>query len=120
LLERAIAIDPDYGPALSYAAICHLYIATNGWAEEPDTNRRKAVDLARRALVVAGNDPRVLANAAFVLALLGEDIGTMIGLVDRALALNPSFAQGWNLSGAIRLFAGEHDLAIEHAETRCA
>jgi adenylate cyclase len=117
LLERAIAIDPDYGPALSYAAICHLYIATNGWAEEPDTNRRKAVDLARRALVVAGNDPRVLANAAFVLALLGEDIGTMIGLVDRALALNPSFAQGWNLSGAIRLFAGEHDLAIEHAET---
>jgi TolB-like protein/class 3 adenylate cyclase len=116
-LGQAIAIDPDYGPALSYAAICHLYIATNGWAEEPDTNRRKAVDLARRALVVAGNDPRVLANATFVLALLGEDIGTMIGLVDRALALNPSFAQGWNLSGAIRLFAGEHDLAIEHAET---
>jgi TolB-like protein/class 3 adenylate cyclase len=49
-LGQAIAIDPDYGPALSYAAICHLYIATNGWAEEPDTNRRKAVDLSRRAL----------------------------------------------------------------------
>ena len=29
LLEQAIAIDPHYAPALSYAAICHLYIATN-------------------------------------------------------------------------------------------
>jgi len=28
-----------------------------------------------------------------VLAYFGEDIGAMIGLVDRALALNPSFAK---------------------------
>jgi len=27
-----------------------------------------------------------------VLAYFGEDIGSMIGLVDRALALNPSYA----------------------------
>src|SRR5262249_51945688 len=47
----------------------------------------------------------------------GEDIGAMIGLVDRALALNPSFAQGWYRSGQIRLWAGYHDLAIGHVET---
>src|SRR6516165_9594177 len=41
----------------------------------------------------------------------------MIGLVDRALTLNPSFARGWNLSGLLRVFAGQHDLAIEHIET---
>jgi tetratricopeptide (TPR) repeat protein len=41
----------------------------------------------------------------------------MIGLVDRALALNPSFARGWNLSGALRVWAGQPDLAIEHLET---
>ena len=35
--------------------------------------------------------PRILANAAYVLAQFGEDIGAMIGLVDRALALNPSY-----------------------------
>jgi adenylate cyclase len=56
-------------------------------------------------------------NAAYVLAWLGEDIGTMIGLVDRALALNPSFARGWYVSGQVRLLAGQHDLAIEHLET---
>ena len=41
----------------------------------------------------------------------------MMGLVERALALNPSFARGWYLSGQIRLLAGQYDLAIEHVET---
>jgi tetratricopeptide (TPR) repeat protein len=52
-----------------------------------------------------------------VLAHFGEDVGAMIGLVDRALALNPSFARGWFLSGVLRLWAGQPDLAIEHLET---
>ena len=55
---------------------------------------------ARRALQVAENDPRVLANAVFVLGRYGEDPDTMIALVDRALALNPSYARGWFVSGS--------------------
>jgi len=43
---------------------------------------------------VAGDDPRVLADAAYALAFLGEDIRGMMALADRALALNPSFACG--------------------------
>jgi adenylate cyclase len=117
LFEQAIAIDRHYGPALSWAALCHLRLVTEGWTEAPENDRQKGIDLARQALQVGENDPRVLANAAAVLANLGEDIGAMMGLVDRALTLNPSFARGWNLSGLIRIFAGEHDLAIEHVET---
>jgi adenylate cyclase len=75
------------------------------------------MDLARQALDAGENDPGVLANAAFVLAYFGEDIGAMMGLVDRALALNPSFARGWYLSGIIRLWASQPDTAIEHIET---
>ena len=107
LFDQAIAIDPKYGPPLSWAAICHLRLVSDGWAEAPETNRRKASDLARQALQVAENDPGILANAAFALAYFGEDIGAMIGLVDRALALNPSFARGWYLSGLLRNFAGD-------------
>jgi len=118
LFEEAIAIDPHYGPALSWAAMCHREIATSGWAEAPETSWRKGSDLARQAVQAAENDPRVLVNAALVLAHfgddIGEDIGAMIGLIDRALALNPSFARGWNVSGILRNIAGEHDLAIEH------
>jgi hypothetical protein len=112
-----IAVDRYYGPALSWAAICHMHLVRDGWTEEPETSRRKAIDLARQALQVGQNDPGILVNAGFVLAYFGEDIGAMIGLVDRALALNPSFAQGWHTNGFLRLLAGQPDLAIEHLET---
>jgi tetratricopeptide (TPR) repeat protein len=117
LLEQAILRDPRYGPALSWAAICHMRLVREGWAEDSDTATRNAVDLARRALRVAEDDPGILVNSAFVLANFGEDIRAMIGLVDRALALTPSFSRGWFVSGILRNWAGEHDLAIEHAET---
>jgi TolB-like protein/class 3 adenylate cyclase len=117
LLEQAIAIDGRYGPALSLAAICHLQLVTNGWVQEAETSRSKANDLARQALQVGENDPGILANAAFVLARFGEDIDATMGLIDRALALNPSYARGWLFSGTLRGWAGQHDLAIEHLET---
>jgi TolB-like protein len=117
LLEQAIAVDPHYGPALSWAAVCHLRLVRDSWAEEPEENRRKAIDLARRALQVGENDPGVFANAAEVLAGFGEDIDAMIGLVDRALALNPSFARGWFLSNMLRNWAGQPDVAMEHLAT---
>src|SRR5262249_59825225 len=48
---------------------------------------------------------------------LGEEIDAMMALVDRALALNPNYARGWHLSGVLRQWAGEPDIAIEHIET---
>jgi adenylate cyclase len=41
----------------------------------------------------------------------------MIALVDRALALNPSYVHGWFRGGAVRVHVGKFDLAIEHVET---
>jgi adenylate cyclase len=117
LLEQAITIDRHYGPALAGAAVCHMTLASAGWAQEPEKSRRRAIDLARQALAVAENEPGILANVAFALALSGEDIGTMIGLIDRAVALNPSFARGWYVSGLLRVWAGQPDLSIEHVET---
>jgi adenylate cyclase len=39
----------------------------------------------------------------------------MIVLVNRAFVLNPSYARGWHISGFLRLWAGQPDLAIGHA-----
>jgi adenylate cyclase len=99
LLSRAIGRDPSYGRALAIAAFCHLQLDLNGWAEDRETNRRKALDFAQKAVRTAAGDPGALANAALVLGYFGEDIGAAIGMIDRSLALNPSFAQGWALSG---------------------
>jgi len=117
LLQQAIAVDRHCGPALSLAAMCQMRLFRENWTEEPETARRTGIDLARQALQVARDDPSILANAAFVLANFGEDIDAMMALVDRALTLNPSFSRGWFLSGVLRLWAGQPDLAIEHAET---
>jgi adenylate cyclase len=40
----------------------------------------------------------------------------MMALVDRALALNPSYARGWSISGTLRNWAGQPDIAVEHLE----
>ncbi len=116
LLELAINRDPHYGPALAWAAFCCHRLLIDGRSEDPAAHRVKGTDYARRALEAAGDDPATLANAAYTLGYLGEDIGTMLKLVDRALALNPSFARGWFISGVLRLYAGEPEIAIQHAE----
>jgi adenylate cyclase len=117
LMEQAIVRDPHYGPALAWAAFCCFRLVREGGSEDPEEDRRKGVNFARRALEVSGDDPGILANAANALAYFGEDIGAMMTLVDRALALNPNFARGWHVSGNLRLWAGQTDVAIEHAKT---
>ncbi|MBV8334856.1 MAG: adenylate/guanylate cyclase domain-containing protein [Alphaproteobacteria bacterium] len=115
LLEEAIARDPYFGPALALAASCSMNLVSDGAAPDRDANRQKGIEFARRALAVAGSDPGVLADAAFALACFGEDIVAMTALVDRALTFNPNFARGWHASSFLRLWAGQTDLAIEHA-----
>ena len=117
VLEQAIARDPRYGPALAWAALCCFRLVGDGRSEDPAADRLKGTDFARRALEVAGDDPNILANAALALSYFGEDIGAMMALVDRSLALNPSFARGWNISSSLRNWAGQPDIAIEHMET---
>jgi TolB-like protein/class 3 adenylate cyclase len=116
LTEQAIARDPRYGPALAWAAICCLRLLADHRSENPEADRRKGADFARRALEVAGADPSVLANAALALAYFGEDVSTMMAFVDHALALNPSSARGWLISSWLRLYAGQTDTAIKNVE----
>ena len=117
LLEQAITLDPDYGPALGLAAICCFRLCADGTSENPETDRCKGMGFGHRALQTARDDPAAMANAVFALGWFGEDIGSMIAVIDRALRLNPSHARGWYISGTLRLFAGDTDAAIQHLET---
>ena len=118
LFDQAVAIDPGFAPALGWAAICHTRRRLDGYAEDPETSRRKAKSLAERALARAGGDPGVLANVAMT---LGDDenaeITSAIALIDQSLALNPSSARAWFISGLLRVLAGECEEAIKHVET---
>lgn len=114
LLERAIARDPGFGPALAAAAGCRQFLGVSGWVTDPATNRSKAIELAQQAVQADGHVPSVLVEAARVLAHFTNDIETAVTMMERALALNPSHARGWYWNGWMRLFLGQPDLAIEH------
>src|ERR1700730_19063026 len=92
-----------------------MHLAPDASAPDREAIRLKGIEFGRRAVEVGGEDPGVLADAAMTLAVFGEDIEAMMLLVDRALTLNPGYARGWHVSGLLRLWAGQTDLAISHA-----
>ena len=109
-LSRAIKQDDTYGPAFSLSAVYHMALTGNGWTDDPEPTRQKAISLARRAVRNAGDDAGTLGRAAYALAYLGEDIDAATALIDRSLHINPSFADGWRWSGWLRLWAGLPDV----------
>ena len=115
-LSHATRLDATYGPALALSAWCHMALNGSGWTDDPEANRQKAISLARHALRNAGDDAVTLGRAAYVLAYYGEDIDTVTALIDRSLRINPSFADGWQWSGWLRMWAGSPDVAIDHFE----
>jgi TolB-like protein len=116
-VNRAIAFDPDYGSALVLAAVCHNLMDLYGWSDDAEANRRRGVEMARRALAVAGDDASVLAHAAFAVAHLEHDDAAAVALLERAIGLNPGCSAVWFMSGLVRLRIGETDLAVTHLET---
>src|SRR5215469_877542 len=116
-LSQATKQDDTYGPALALSAVYHMALSGNGWTDDPEATRQTAISLARRAVHNAGDDAGTLGRAAYALAYLGEDIDAATVLMDRALDINPSFADGWRWSGWLRLWAGLPDVAIDHFET---
>jgi len=116
LLEQAISLDPDYGPALAWAGICCFRMISDGRSADPAADRRRGIEFARRALATRRADPVSSVNAAQALAFFDEDRRIMATLVEQVLMRNPTVARCWLSSAAVQLFAGEPDAAIEHAK----
>ncbi len=117
LLDRAIALDPDFAPALTLAAICHRAIINFRWSDDPQSHRRRGIELAHRALKNVGDDATVIAQVTSVLAYLERNQAVVLDLLGRAIALNPGSSTVWFYSGVFRLQGGQTELGMEHLET---
>jgi adenylate cyclase len=117
LLDQAIALDPDFAMAMSMSCVCRRQVIDHRWSESPDEVRRRGLELAERALALAGEDARVLASVAISLPGLEGRLDRAVALMDRAIALNPASAFVLMTSGSLRLKCGEPDLAAEHLES---
>jgi adenylate cyclase len=117
LLDRAIALDPNFALALGQACVCYRQVIDHRWCDDPDAVRRRALDLAERALRLAGEDAKILAQVAAGLPGLEGRLDRAVALMNRALALNPASGFVWLVSGSIQIKNGQPDLAAEHLET---
>lgn len=115
LVDKALAIDPDYAEAHGVAAWC--YFARSIWeGGMMDEYHSKANFHAQTVLRLQSKDASTLAHAAIALAASGNPYGIALGLIDRAIALSPNSVHAHGHGAVISVWAGRYDNAIRLAE----
>jgi len=114
LAYEAIRLDPYYALAHAYASWCHFWGFTNNWTDSVADSRAEALRLVRAALRLDGNDPAVLSIAALSETAIDHDLKAAASYIEKALALDPNFAWGWNRSGYIQVYRDRIATALEH------
>jgi len=114
LLDRAIALDPNYAMAHGCAAECHHSLYLRGGLHAED--RAASIRHAHAAIAHGQDDPLALTFAAFSLAMDGHDRAAAYAAFDAALAISPSTALAYILGSVVLAWAGEAERAIEWAE----
>jgi adenylate cyclase len=113
LLERAIALDPDYAAAHAAMAICRMHRFLTGAVRGSPEFIAETVSLARKGVQLDPADPDVLCAGATVVALMGKDYVAGREWADASTRLNPSSCIGWVRSGFIRCWTSEFATSVE-------
>jgi adenylate cyclase len=115
LLEKAIAIDPQYPLALSLAGWCHAQRSVYNWADDIAESQAMARRLAERAAEMSGDDPVTLAVLGAVHTFV-RNHGTARVLLERAVTLDPNAAWAWSRLGWLEVYADQPQKAIDNFE----
>jgi tetratricopeptide (TPR) repeat protein len=111
LLEKAIAIDPNYGQALGVLAASYTFGAHMGWVEL-DTIAPEAERTALAAIRADSEDAWAhYALGAFY--LITKRFDDSLAEFELALRLNPNFSQAQNYYSAALGFCGRWQEAVE-------
>jgi tetratricopeptide (TPR) repeat protein len=110
---KAIELDPEFAAAFGMAAWCYVWRKANGWVADSVKEIAEAKRLARRAVALGKDDAVAMARGGHALAYVAGELDAGAAYTDQALVLNPNFAVGWMLSGLVRVYLGEPDVAID-------
>ena len=111
LLDKAIALDPDYVFAKAFAAITHAVRKNQSFATADES--AAGVRLAREALLSSQDEPLTIAFAAHALGELTREFDVARAALDRAIYLNPNSAQILMISALQRIWVSDADRAID-------
>jgi TolB-like protein/Tfp pilus assembly protein PilF len=113
LLEKAIAIDPNYGQARALLADCYTFGAHMGWVDFAT-----AVEIAERsalAAVLADSEDPWAHHALGGAYLITRRFDNALAEFELALHLNPNFAQAQNYYATALTFCGRWKQGAEAA-----
>jgi adenylate cyclase len=115
LLQRAVALDPNY--AAAYAALAETYYAATsmGWAESPTEVMSLAEETANKALGIDETDVRARVILGRI-HMFRQRYDQAKAEMERAIAINPNDAHGLAGRGNIRMWLGQTDAALEDLE----
>jgi adenylate cyclase len=116
LAHRALELDPRFGLVAALAGSSHMRNVVEGYAVDPQFDRKEAVRLFRLALSADDGDPDTLALASGISAFMIGDSEGEIELADRAVALNPNSFFAWTTRGWVYRVAGLPEEAVRSFE----
>ena len=114
LFRRAIEMDAEFAPAYGLAAYCYVQRRSYGWFTDRSREVAEAVQLARGAAEVGGDDALTLSRAAHAITTLAGDADSGAALIEQALLSNRHLAAAWYVSGWAQLQPGKPQSAVEH------
>jgi len=115
LLERALAIDPDYAAAHAVVAMTHLLDYANGFSSNPEHSLEVGREIAERAVRMDEEEP----HGHFALGaahMWSRQYDLALAEAARGLALSPNSAEGLRMKAHIQVFAGDPAGALENVE----
>jgi len=116
LLEKAIAIDPDYGQALGVLATSYTFSAHMGWEAMPAV--ATVAERAALAAVRADSEDPWAHQALGYVHLFARRFDDALAEFELALQLNPNFSLAQGFHGVTLCYCGrweEGDLAARRA-----
>ena len=113
LFYKAIELDSNFALPYGMAAWCYVWRKMNGWLTDPTQEIAEGARLAQRAVELGKDEAVALARGGHALAFLCHDLDSGVTFLDRALLLNPNLSLAWYLSGWVRAYYGEPEVAIE-------
>jgi adenylate cyclase len=114
LLQRALALEPDYGLAHAFLAWCFEVLYTRGGFDP--AHGAAATHHAHAAIAHARDDATALGLAAFVTAMVAHDRRAAIETFETALTLSPSCSIALMCGSVAMGFAGEAERALTWGE----
>jgi len=121
LANQALELDPAFVPMMMKIGIWRVLQLNRHWIPNCGLQVDEGIRMAQQAITAAGDNSEVLDCAGFALAGLAGDNDSALAAIDRAIVLNPNFADAfahralvlaWSNRPAEAIVAAEHAMRL--------